>query len=115
MIAGGQLAEPAYLLEKYQDDGGLSLWAGRPSDGSRDEQIAAAARALPLPNGKVRAALVSALEARGWSLVHSPSPGAADPDRHYDAVYSGGTADLDTIKGFIDAFDEPIPNRWRQR
>ena len=115
MIAGGALADLDFVLQKAQRDGGLSLWAGRPSDGSREQQIEAAARALPIPNGKVRVARVADLESLGWDLVHCPDEGADDPARHYDAVYGAGQVDREAIKAFIGAFDQPIPNRWRQR
>jgi hypothetical protein len=116
VVAGGLLADPQFVLEKYQDDGGLSIWVGRLGDGSLDQQVTAAAAARPLPNSKVRIARVSDLVARGWRLEHTPDTSARDPSRHYDAVYGGPRpVDLSLIEDFISAFGPPMGNPERER
>ena len=79
MVAGGVLDDAMYRLQKYQDDGCFSLWAGRTDDGPLIHQIAAATRALPLPNGKIRYARVVDLNDNGWRLDHTPCIGSVDP------------------------------------
>lgn len=114
VVAGGVLGDPTFLLEKYEDDGGLSVWGAGPSDGSLAAQVTAAATAWPLPNRKIRVANVRDLVALDWQLRHTPALGAYDPDRHYDAVYRGGSkVDLELIKTFISTFGDPIPNPGR--
>lgn len=117
VVAGGVLADPQYLLEKYENDGSISVWAGFTSDGDKSRQVDAAVCALPLPNGKIRVAKPAELRLRGWELRHTPENAsvATDSNRHYDAVYNGFPVELAQIEQFIVAFDEPIPNPWRQR
>ena len=83
LVSGGLLADANFLLEKLQDDGSISIWAGLSSD---HDPIEAAAKAGPLPHGKVRVTTVKRLKQAGFEVVRSPDLSAAHPDRHCDAT-----------------------------
>lgn len=110
VVAGGLLADAHYLLEKLEDDGSLSVWAGLETD---PDPVKAACAAGPLPNNKIRVTTVGELRSAGFDIEFTDAAGAAAPDRHLDATPS--RIDLPAVEDFISCFGEPIVNPGRSQ